>query len=145
MSAINLSDHDEGLNPEISGYEKGVISTELASRRTSLSFQRTRMSADRTLMSIIRTSLALIGFGFTIFQFFRYLRESAGAMPLIRDAAPRNFGLALVLLGVGMLFMGIWNHIVFMLQVRRERKGFADRGLIPNDDPFPISFASAVS
>src|SRR5262249_40058156 len=102
MSAINLGDHDEGLHPETSSHEKGVISVEHSSRRPSLAFQRTRMSADRTLMSIIRTSLALIGFGFTIFQFFRYLRESVGAEQIIRGYAPRNFGLALVLLGVGM-------------------------------------------
>jgi putative membrane protein len=139
MSAINFGDHDDDLHPETNDHETDAVSAELSSRRTSLSFQRTRMSADRTLMSIIRTSLALIGFGFTIFQFFRYLRESAGATQIIRDAAPRNFGLALVLLGVGMLLMGIWNHIGFMVQVRRERQRFADRGLIPNDDPFPVS------
>ncbi|MCG3161285.1 MAG: hypothetical protein JMDDDDMK_02436 [Acidobacteria bacterium] len=97
------------------------------------------MSADRTLMSVIRTSLSLIGFGFTIYQFFRYLRESAGATEVIRSAAPRNFGVALVSLGIGMLFLGIWKHIAFMLELRAERKAFADRGWIPGDDRFPIS------
>jgi putative membrane protein len=126
-------------DPEGGGRDASLIAEELSSRRTALSFQRTRMSADRTLMSIIRTSLALIGFGFTIFQFFRYLRESAGATQIIRDAAPRNFGVALVLLGVGMLFLGIWNHVTFMLQVRRERKSFVDRGLISGNDRFPVS------
>jgi putative membrane protein len=139
MSAVNLGDHDEGLHPETSGKDVDAISPEHSSRRTSLAFQRTRLSADRTLMSIIRTSLALIGFGFTIFQFFRYLRESVGGEQIIRGAAPRNFGLALVLLGVAMLFMGICNHIAFMLQVRRERQGFVDRGLIPDGDSFPVS------
>lgn len=97
------------------------------------------MSADRTLMSVIRTSLALIGFGFTIYQFFRYLRESAGAAQIIRGAAPYNFGLALVMLGVAMLSLGIWKHVAFMLELRAERKSFADRGLILGDDWFPIS------
>jgi putative membrane protein len=112
---------------------------ELASRRTALSFQRTRMSADRTLMSVIRTSLSLIGFGFTIYQFFRYLREAAGAPQLLRSEAPRNFGLALVILGVVMLSLGIWKHIAFMLELRAERKTFADRELIPGDNRFPLS------
>jgi len=127
------------MNPETTGHELDLMSAELSSRRTALSFQRTRMSADRTLMSIIRTSLALIGFGFTIFQFFRYLRESAGAAQVVRSSAPRNFGLALVLLGVGMLFLGIWRHVAFMLELRAERKAFAGRGLIPGDDRFPVS------
>src|SRR5262245_32166478 len=97
------------------------------------------MSADRTLMSVIRTSLSLIGFGFTIYQFFRYLRETAGAPHLIRSEAPRNFGMALVALGVVMLSLGIWKHVAFMLELRAERKIFVDRGLIPGDDRFPIS------
>jgi Cu/Ag efflux protein CusF len=63
----------------------------LGSRRTRLSFQRTRMSADRTLMSIVRTAPSLIGFGFTIFHFFRRLRESAGAQ-VVPVGAARNFG-----------------------------------------------------
>jgi len=76
------------------------ISVELSSRRTGMSFQRTRMSADRTLMSVIRTSLSLIGFGFTIFQGFQKLQET---QVLKSSAAPRHFGIALVLLGIGML------------------------------------------
>jgi putative membrane protein len=62
--------------PGLEGRSAEDTSFQLSSRRTRLSFQRTRMSADRTLMSIIRTALSLIGFGFTIFQFFRFLRHS---------------------------------------------------------------------
>jgi putative membrane protein len=97
------------------------------------------MSADRTLMSVIRTSLSLIGFGFTIYQFFRYLRETAGAPHLIRSEAPRNFGMALVALGVVMLSLGIWKHVAFMLELRAERKIFVNQGLILGDDKFPVS------
>src|SRR5262245_51890744 len=81
--------------------ELDVMSAELSSRRTGLSFQRTRMSADRTLMSIMRTSLSLIGFGFTLFQFFRYLRQSVGTHVPVQAA--RNFGMALVIFGVLLL------------------------------------------
>jgi putative membrane protein len=97
------------------------------------------MSADRTLMAIVRTSLSLIGFGFTIFQFFRYLRESAGATQLVRDGAPRNFGLALVILGVAMQTLGIWDHVAFMLKLRQKRRQFLESGLIEGDDRFPVS------
>src|SRR5215510_8113257 len=83
------------------------ISVELSSRRTGMSFQRTRLSADRTLMSVIRTSLALIGFGFTIYQIFQKAHD---AQILRSSMAPRHFGEALVLLGIGMLVFGIGYH-----------------------------------
>jgi putative membrane protein len=110
-------------------------SVELSSRRTGMSFQRTRMSADRTLMSVIRTALSLIGFGFTIFQFFRYLRDSANA-PL-RTAAPRNFGVTLVALGIAILALGIWQHVGFMQSLRRERSSLVGERLVHGDEPFP--------
>src|SRR5262245_18886024 len=117
----------------------GSTPARLASRRTALAFQRTRMSADRTLMAVIRTSLSLIGFGFTIYQFFRYLRESVGAPQLLRSEAPRNFGMALVIVGVIMLSLGIWRHVAFMLELRAARKTLAGQGLIPGEDKFPVS------
>ena len=112
------------------------ISVELSSRRTGMSFQRTRMSADRTLMSVIRTSLSLIGFGFTIFQFFEKLREAG---TLTHAAAPRNFGIALVLLGILMLVVGIVYHVLFMLGLREERKTMTADGLIHGQSHFPVS------
>src|SRR5580698_9168579 len=111
------------------------ISTELSSRRTGMSFQRTRMSADRTLMSVIRTSLSLIGFGFTIFQFFQKLKAEN---VLTRDMAPRNFGLCLVFLGVGLLVVGIVYHVQYMLGLRKERKDLTEAGLIHGESQFPI-------
>src|SRR5512147_1814980 len=90
--------------------EADRISVELSSRRTGMSFQRTRMSADRTLMGVIRTSLSLIGFGFTIFQVFQKAYE---AQVLKSSVAARNFGEALVLLGVAMLVLGIVYHLQF--------------------------------
>ena len=127
------------INPEINDHQIDLMSAELSSRRAALAFQRTRMSADRTLMAVIRTSLSLIGFGFTIYQFFRYLRETAGETQLLRSEAPRKFGMALVMLGVVMLSLGIWKHVAFMIELRAERKVFADRGLIAGDDKFPLS------
>jgi putative membrane protein len=114
----------------------------LSSRRTRLSFQRTRMSADRTLMSIIRTALSLIGFGFTIFQFFRFLRESAGVAE--RIYAARNFGVALVSIGILLLVLGIIGHIRFMLELRSEHGDLVSARMIP-DDRFPYSGTLAVS
>lgn len=116
-------------------------STELSSRRTGMSFQRTRMSADRTLMSVIRTSLSLIGFGFTIFQFFAKLKDAG----TLASGSPRNFGLALVFLGVGMLIVGIVYHLQFMQGLRDERKEMVRDGLIHGQSRFPVSFTMIIA
>jgi uncharacterized membrane protein YidH (DUF202 family) len=116
--------------------------TELSMRRTGMSFQRTRMSADRTLMSVMRTSLSLIGFGFTIYQGFEKLRESG----VIASAhAPRNFGTALVALGIGMITFGIIYHVNFMLGLRRERAKMAADGLVHAESHFPVSLTLIVA
>lgn len=118
------------------------ISVELSSRRTGMSFQRTRMAADRTLMSVIRTSLSLIGFGFTIFQVFQKLYE---AKILHRAQEPRNFGVALVLLGITMLVLGIVYHGKFMLELRRERQQMRADELIHGESRFPVSMTLIVA
>jgi putative membrane protein len=112
------------------------MNTELAARRTGMAFQRTRLAEDRTLMAVIRTSLSLIGFGFTIYQFFQQLREQD---VIARAAAPRHFGVALVALGVLMLFLGIVYHVQFMFGLRRLRQSMRDDGLIHGETVFPVS------
>ena len=119
-----------------------AISTELSSRRTGMSFQRTRMSADRTLMSVMRTSLSLIGFGFTIFQLFEKAHE---ADILKSSMAPRHFGEALVILGIGMLVVGIGYHIYFMIGLRKERAMLKADGLIHAESQFPVSLTLIVA
>jgi Domain of unknown function (DUF202) len=86
------------------------ISVEPAARRTGQAFQRTRMSADRALMSVIRTSLSLLSFGFTISQVFEKLRDAG---TIAHAGAASNFGIALVILGILMLFGGIVYHLQF--------------------------------
>jgi putative membrane protein len=113
------------------------VNTELAARRTGMSFQRTRMSADRTLMSVIRTSLSLIGFGFTIAQVFEKLRDQN---VITKAAAPRNFGVALVGLGIVMLVLGILYHIQFMVGLRHLRESMREEGLVHGESRFPVSF-----
>jgi putative membrane protein len=112
------------------------ISVELSSRRTGMSFQRTRMSADRTLMSVIRTSLSLISFGFTIFQVFQKLRDQN---VVTHAGSARNFGVALVALGILMLIGGIVYHGQFMTHLRTERKAMTEAGLIHGESSFPVS------
>ena len=120
----------------------GDPSTELAARRTGMSFQRTRMSADRTLMSVIRTALSLISFGFTIYQFFEKLKDEN----LVRSThAPRNFGMALIWLGIGMVLVGIIFHLQFMRGLRDQRREMTREGLIHGESRFPASYTLIVA
>lgn len=116
-----LSNHRTGLSEHrtsLSEFRTDLSTerTEMSMRRTGMSFQRTRLSAERTLMSVIRTSLSLISFGFTIFQVFEKLRDAG---TLTHAAAPRNFGVTLVLLGIAMLVVGIVYHLQLMLGLPR--------------------------
>ena len=120
------------------------ISTELSRRRTGMSFQRTRMSADRTLMSVMRTSLSLIGFGFTIFQFFQKLKTS-DVLTGGGEHAARNFGTALVALGILILVVGIAYHIMFMMALRKTRSEMTAEGLIHGESPYPVSLSLIVA
>ncbi|HEY0502168.1 MAG TPA: DUF202 domain-containing protein [Lysobacter sp.] len=138
-----LSTHRTGLSEHrtsLSEYRTDLSTgrTEMSMRRTGMSFQRTRMSAERTLMSVIRTALSLIGFGFTIFQVFSKARESG--LLKIGTAAPSNFGMALVALGVALLLIGIVYHVNFMRGLRGERSRMTRDGLIHGESGYPVSY-----
>ena len=120
--------------PEVQERGADATSVELSMRRTGMSFQRTRMSADRTLMSIIRTSLSLISFGFTIYQVFTKMRE-AGAFS--GAGAARNFGVALVLLGIGMLALGIIYHCCSCSSCAASAVTLVTQGLVHGKSRFP--------
>lgn len=130
----SLSEH----RTDLSEYRTDLSTerTEMSMRRTGMSFQRTRMSAERTLMSVIRTSLSLISFGFTIYQVFEKL-HAAGTLG--NPDAGHNFGITLVLIGIGMLVLGIVYHVQFMLGLRHERSQMQKDGLIYAQSRFPPS------
>lgn len=64
-----------------------------------LAVERTVMAAERTLMSWTRTSISLISFGFTLYKFLQYMQKE-GKTTISDPNGPRNFGLALILIGV---------------------------------------------
>jgi putative membrane protein len=113
----------------------------MAAMRTALAFQRTRLAADRTLMSVQRTSLSLIGFGFSIFSFFRSLADKKLLNDAIPAEAPARFGLTLVALGVCLLALGIASHVSYMLQLRRQRVGEGMAEVLPPEPRLPVSLA----
>lgn len=112
-------------------------SMELAANRTSLGFERTIMGADRTLMAVVRTALALIGFGFTIHTAFSKLAETS-QLP-INENSPRNFGLALILIGIVSLIMGISAHVRFQRILAARQVRLSNLKLIR----FPIAYPAA--
>jgi putative membrane protein len=87
--------------------------TKIADSRTDLAFERSSMASDRTLMAVMRTSVSLIGFGFTLYKFFEYMREQPGFENL-RTFGPRNLGMAMVMLGAVMLVLSTWQHVVYV-------------------------------
>jgi putative membrane protein len=100
--------------PEQAPKSRGTV---LAEERTDLAQQRTIFAAERTLMAWIRTALALIGFGFSIYNFFRYLPEDVAAGRVQRPQAPRNLGMTLIALGTVTLTVAAWQHRNFLLQI----------------------------
>jgi putative membrane protein len=88
--------------------------------QTKLSVDRTRLSHDRTLMSWVRTSTSLISFGFSIYKFFQYLRDSGG--PAARGAAIGPRGLALILIGIG-----VGSLVVATIEHRRDIRALREQ------------------
>lgn len=92
-------------------------SDQLAQERTDLALQRTVIASERTLMAWIRTSISMIGFGFTIFKFMQYLTEAQETGGALHHNAPRNLGLAFVILGTLALIGAIAQHRQFMKRI----------------------------
>ena len=103
-------------------------------RSTELAVMRTMMASDRTLMAWVRTSTSLISFGFTIYKFFQYLRESRPARETL--IGPRGVGLILIALGVGAL-------VLATLEYRRQTQALYQQ--FPSFGPFPRSLAAGVA
>jgi putative membrane protein len=94
-----------------------LTSNQLAEQRTEMGFGRTVMALERTLMAWIRTSLSLISFGFTIFKFLQAMQEKGGGG--MRENAPRNLGLFLILMGMGVLTLAIFQFRRAMTNVQQ--------------------------
>jgi len=76
----------------------------------NLSLQRTLFAEERTLMAWIRTSVSLITFGFTIYQFFHYLKQVQGDVPQRSVLGPREFAMGMISLGVIALVAATVQH-----------------------------------
>jgi putative membrane protein len=77
---------------------------------TVLAIERTRLAHERTLMAWVRTSTSLITFGFSIYKFFEYLKESEKASAAAHPLNPRLFGMVMIVLGIFMLVIASIQH-----------------------------------
>jgi putative membrane protein len=84
-----------------------------------LALERTRLAYERTLMAWVRTAISLISFGFTIYKFFQYLRETQPTAPGA-EFGPREFGMLMISIGVITLALATADHRRSMRALREQ-------------------------
>jgi putative membrane protein len=77
---------------------------------TQLALERNRLAYERTLLAWVRTSIAMISFGFTVYKLFQYLHDSGETRPRERLIGPREFGMAMICLGLVALVLAVIEH-----------------------------------
>ena len=75
---------------------------------TALAAERTRVAYDRTMMAWIRTAISLLTFGFGIYKFFQL--GVGHDVAVSHRIGPREFGLAMVTVGLVSLFLGAYDN-----------------------------------
>jgi uncharacterized membrane protein YidH (DUF202 family) len=109
----------------------------LAHHRTGLAGFRTQLALDRTTLAWIRTTLTMASFGFGMVGFFRTLHLQAQTPEAARmHAAAIQFGLGLIVLGIGATLAAALSH---WLALRRLRNSQA-----PVVTQWPLSITAAV-
>lgn len=80
---------------------------DLGLTNTQLSWMRSDLSNLRTLMAWVRTAVSMIGFGFTIYNFYKgFLTQLTDVG---RQDAARNLGVALVAAGTVSMMVALLN------------------------------------
>jgi putative membrane protein len=85
---------------------------------TKLALDRTRLAYERTLMAWVRTAASLISFGFTIYKFFQFLND--GKPMVDRLIGPREFAVAMILIGMASLIFATIDHRRHLQALRAE-------------------------
>ena len=98
------------------------------STSTKLAVERTRLAHERTLMAWVRTATSLISFGFTVYKFFQYLRESQG-QPTTGAIGPREFGGLMIGIGIASLILATVGHRRSMRALRADYGGLIPSSL----------------
>ncbi|MCG3203598.1 MAG: hypothetical protein KCHDKBKB_00269 [Elusimicrobia bacterium] len=84
-----------------------------AQLQTTMAVLRTIMAADRSLMAWVRTGLSLITFGFTIYKFLQFERETliASGQAIVGVSSSKTVGLFMIGVGILSLIMGTVENI----------------------------------
>ena len=82
--------------------------------RSRFAWLRTRLSLERTLMAWVRTAVSLIAFGFTIFQFFEWMRQAQEIEASAHNYVPRYLGITLLVTGIATLIVSAWQYRKFV-------------------------------
>ena len=98
--------------------------TETPPDATRLAVDRTRLAYERTLMAWIRTAVSLISFGFTIYKFFQFLRESRQDSPPEHILGPHLFAIMMIVVGLTSLSLAWIQH---HQQMKGMRGQFGDQ------------------
>ena len=76
-----------------------------------MSTDRFEIDADaRSHFAWLRTAASLIAFGFAIFQFFEWMRESQGIASSAQSHLPRYVGVLLLVAGIATLVVSAWQY-----------------------------------
>ena len=75
---------------------------------TLLALERTRVAYERTMMAWVRTGTSLIAFGFTFYKFFQL--DKAVELSSEMLIGPREFAMALIVIGMLALVLGTVEH-----------------------------------
>ena len=75
---------------------------------TLLAIERTRVAYERTMMAWVRTGTSLITFGFAVYKFFQL--DAAVKLSGKMLVGPREFAMALILIGLLALVLGTLEH-----------------------------------
>jgi putative membrane protein len=108
---------------------------------THLAWMRTRFAAERTLMSWNRVALTLIGFGFTIWQFFRLPHDSAALHLTPQAAGTGAIGIFFVLAGTVGTLIALGQYLFYLGYLHGEE--FAPNGLLPGQRDAYLALAVA--
>ena len=106
---------------------------------------RVRFAGERTLLAWVRTGLALMGFGFVVARFGIFLHEIAAvghAPPRHSTGVSLGIGTALVLIGVLVLLLAVFQHLQFLRRLDRGEAFQAPRWSLALDcqwvDALPV-------
>ena len=93
---------------QLADHDGGPMTAPAPDTATVLALERTRVAYERTMMAWVRTGTSLITFGFSVYKFFQL--EKAVKVSAEMLIGPREFAMALIVIGLMALVVGTMEH-----------------------------------